>query len=118
MRRRAAGGLGAASLLRALRNADQGAQRPGFEAVIKIMSASLLQRVGDSLLETQGPYGTIFYPDPELVQAGVPAGPDVMPDNLKPTTSDVLFRRAATIYGGSSEIQKNIVAKAVLDLPG
>ena len=26
--------------------------------------------------------------------------------------------RPATIYGGSSEIQRNIVAKAVLDLPG
>ena len=27
-----------------------------------------------------------------------------------------LLRRAATIYGGSNEIQRNIIAKAVLEL--
>jgi alkylation response protein AidB-like acyl-CoA dehydrogenase len=29
-----------------------------------------------------------------------------------------LQARAATIYGGSSEVQRNILAKSLLDLPG
>ncbi|MNY62702.1 hypothetical protein D3C86_1995700 [compost metagenome] len=37
--------------------------------------------------------------------------------NLSPAA---LFMQArpATIYGGSSEVQRNILAKALLDLPG
>ena len=30
--------------------------------------------------------------------------------------SEALYSRAATIYGGSSEIQRNIVARRLLDL--
>ena len=30
--------------------------------------------------------------------------------------ADYLYSRAATIYGGSSEIQRNIVARRLLDL--
>ncbi|MSP43830.1 MAG: pimeloyl-CoA dehydrogenase large subunit, partial [Alphaproteobacteria bacterium] len=38
------------------------------------------------------------------------------PAGRKGIVSNMLFGRAASIYGGSNEIQRNIIAKAVLGL--
>ena len=53
----------------------------------------------------------------ELAERGladdVLAGDDTVSDRWR---SEYLYSRAATIYGGSSEIQRNILARRVLDL--
>jgi alkylation response protein AidB-like acyl-CoA dehydrogenase len=41
---------------------------------------------------------------------------EVLPDHLRGIADDYLFSRAATIYGGSNEIQRNVIAKATLGL--
>ena len=38
------------------------------------------------------------------------------PDNAITTFAEYINMRAATIYGGSAEIQRNIIARAVLGL--
>jgi alkylation response protein AidB-like acyl-CoA dehydrogenase len=42
---------------------------------------------------------------------------EAMPKLQQWVPSQFNYLRAATIYGGSNEIQRNIVAKAVLGLP-
>ena len=43
-------------------------------------------------------------------------GDQVGPDEMAGLIYEHLYRRAATIYGGSTEVQKNIIAKGALGL--
>ncbi|WP_079435224.1 acyl-CoA dehydrogenase family protein [Zoogloea sp. LCSB751] len=85
----------------------------GSEAsLIKIRGTELYQEVMETLVEALGAAGVAC--DVEaLHSAGLPPlGPDDAGGILK----DHFYNRAATIFGGSSEIQRNIVAKVVLGL--
>jgi alkylation response protein AidB-like acyl-CoA dehydrogenase len=42
--------------------------------------------------------------------------PPIGPHYAVAAVSDYNFGRASTIYGGSNEIQRNVIAKAVLEL--
>ena len=78
----------------------------GLDAsIMKINGTELLQRIADLLLEAAGSDGAI---DGRIDADGGPV--EVAPLYLQV--------RRATIYGGSSEIQRNILAKRVLGLPG
>jgi alkylation response protein AidB-like acyl-CoA dehydrogenase len=78
---------------------------PGTEAsMIKIVGTELLQSLNDLLIEAAGSQASL----------------------QKPITTDFgaidvstafLQARRATIYGGSSEVQRNIIARRVLNLP-
>ena len=78
---------------------------------MKIKWTELEQRIGDLEVELLGYYG-LPYPYDVLVDNEGPIGPE---DGVA-TLRQMLFGRAASIYGGSNEIQKNIIAKAVLGL--
>ena len=83
---------------------------------------------------TPGPVTSIFkvcgtelqqtYYDMKLQLRGIRGYPDTItdtqdfyePDELE-TTKNWLFYRAASIYSGSNEVQRNIIAKRVLGLP-
>jgi alkylation response protein AidB-like acyl-CoA dehydrogenase len=43
--------------------------------------------------------------------------PDALPSIEQGVASSFNYLRAATIYGGSNEIQRNIIAKQILRLP-
>lgn len=77
----------------------------GFEvSMLKIWATETCQRVTELMVEAAGDLGTL---SGEL---------DLGDDKL-----DVLYPfldcRAFTIYGGSSQVQRNILAKNVLELP-
>jgi len=74
-------------------------------SMLKIWAMESWQRLTDLLIETAQEYGAM---PGELAIDGV----DV--DVLSP----FYYARPGTIYGGSSEIQRNILAKHVLRLPG
>jgi hypothetical protein len=78
---------------------------PGPEAsMIKIFGSELLQSLNDLLIEAAGSHASIEKPittDFGTVEVSTP----------------FLQVRRATIYGGSSEIQRNIIARRVLNLP-
>jgi alkylation response protein AidB-like acyl-CoA dehydrogenase len=78
---------------------------PGLEAsMIKIFGSELLQSLNDLLIEAAGSQASIEKPittDFGTVDVSTP----------------FLQVRRATIYGGSSEIQRNIIARRVLNLP-
>ena len=75
-------------------------------SVLKLAVTELFQRVTDLLLEAAGEHGATDV----VLQLGDGS-------TLKPVNPYYLSR-PATIYGGSSEVQRNILAKALLRLPG
>lgn len=74
-------------------------------SILKLAVTEIFQRVADLVLDAAGEYGAT-----EAVLT-LSDGSGFKPANPYYTA------RPATIYGGSSEIQKNILAKAVLRLP-
>ena len=74
-------------------------------SLLKIWATETFQRIADLIVEAAGPYGGVSGMSDI---GGVPA--DVLAMFYK--------ARPATIYGGSNEIQRNILAKHVLGLPG
>jgi alkylation response protein AidB-like acyl-CoA dehydrogenase len=93
-----------ASGIRALANLAEG-RVPGPEASIeKIFWSELDQRIRDAALDLLGPGG-------QFLREAPGARDDV------DWAREWLWSRAGTIYSGSSEIQRNIVAKRALGLP-
>lgn len=73
-------------------------------SLLKIHQSELFQRIADLALEIAGEEGGVTLPDRKHNSVDVGAM--------------FLNARPATIYGGTSEIQRNIVAKNILHLPG
>ena len=87
---------------------------------MKILGTELSQHITELALEAAGPYGHAFQP-----QAGFPGGPNLIPHDadqfVGPRSAAIApFKyfndRAGSIYAGSNEIQRNIIAKAGLGL--
>jgi alkylation response protein AidB-like acyl-CoA dehydrogenase len=77
---------------------------PGAEAnVAKLMWAPWHQRLGELAVDVLGAAGT--------VAAGFGDG------ELTPAQQLFLFTRSDTIYGGSNEVQRNVIAQRMLGLP-
>ncbi len=78
---------------------------PGPEgSILKLFWSELEQRLKDTAFEILGSCGTLCNGDPRAVENGFWA-------------YELLWSRSATIYAGTSEIQRNIIAQRVLGLP-
>jgi alkylation response protein AidB-like acyl-CoA dehydrogenase len=78
--------------------------RPGLETSIdKLQLTRAEQLLGDAALAVLGP--SVSYADPDG------------PADVKHWQSTYLYARAASIYGGTSQVQKNIIAERILGLP-
>ena len=90
--------------IRMLANLADG-RMPGPEASIeKLFWSEFDKRFRETALDLLGPGG-------QLVRSSRHALADV------DWAREFLFSRAGTIYSGSSEVQRNIIAKRVLNLP-
>ena len=78
-------------------------------SVLHVLGSELQQKTGAMLVEALGERGVIAYPDrdDDETPTACPPGPDFAPG----VTADFLYRRAVTIYGGSNEIQRNLIAR-------
>jgi len=74
-------------------------------SMLKIWVTEAQQRVADLMLETAG-------------ESGVSDGSLALPGGALHPANVFFSARPASIYGGSNEIQRNILAKGVLELPG
>ncbi len=90
---------------RALASAQLG-RAPGPESsILKIRGAELVQQAFELAMELMGHDALAWYPEPGVIPA--------IEESIAPL---FCYLRATTIYGGSNEIQKNIIAKHILGL--
>ncbi len=101
------------SELRALSTMQLGGA-PGPEAsILKIRGSEIQQRIAELAMEAVGEYAAPYQPDLLFRDTNeTPIGPDHAP----PAAPRYFNMRKTTIYGGSTEVQKNIVSKAILGL--
>jgi acyl-CoA dehydrogenase len=86
---------------------------PGAESsALKISSVEVEQRTHELAVDLLGYHALVFQ---DTAHTGVPAELAV-PDYAQPLLGRYLNGRAASIFGGSQEVQRNIIAKAVLGL--
>ena len=97
--------------LRALTNAEQG-EAPGIEAnMLKIRGTEMQQKISEMLMKAMGYHALPHVP--EALEHGwneAPIGPGYAA-GLAPAYFNM---RKTSIYGGTNEIQRNIIAKMVL----
>jgi len=83
---------------------------PGPESsILKIKGTEIQQRLQDLALEAAGHYGAPF-----LGEAGHNSG--IGPQHALDLAGDYFNGRKTSIYGGSNEIQRNIISKMVLGI--
>jgi len=89
-------------------------RQPGAEpSILKIKGSEVQQRLSELMMEAVGPYAAPF--QREALEEGWNGEP-IGPDYATPLAPTYFNNRKISIYGGSNEIQKNIVAKATLGL--
>ena len=99
-------------VLRVLSDESAG-KGPGPEAsFLKIRGTEVQQGITELLIEAIGNYAHPFVP--ESMETGWNEDP-IGPEHAASIAPHYFNWRKASIYGGSNEIQKNIIAKAVLD---
>ncbi|MFN3232477.1 MAG: acyl-CoA dehydrogenase family protein [Alphaproteobacteria bacterium] len=99
--------------LQVLSSLSSGESPGSAAAMLKIVRSEFGQDVGQFAVETAGPYAYAIQHEARLPGSNIePVGP---PDYLALMPS-YLTGRASTIAGGSSEVQRDIIAKAVLRL--
>jgi acyl-CoA dehydrogenase len=81
-------------------------------SIIKVKVTELHQQIVEFLYEACGDRGPVFYPDPFGAQAG--NLPQELDADSSKVSSEVMYRRASSIYGGTNEIQRDIIAKSIL----
>ncbi len=87
---------------------------PGAESsMLKIKGTEVRQQINSLTRRALGPYALPYVS--EALDEGYNEAP-VGPDYANPLTKEYFNNRKITIYGGSNEIQKNILAKALLGL--
>ena len=77
---------------------------PGAESSLeKVLGSETDQRLQTTAMEMLGPYGLLW------------EGPQAVAEGKVP--QDYLYSRSETIMGGTSEIQRNVIAQRILGLP-
>jgi alkylation response protein AidB-like acyl-CoA dehydrogenase len=78
---------------------------PGPEgSYLKLVWSETDVRMKELALEMEGPYGALARGSPRAIDGGR-------------WEYEYLWARAATIYAGTSEVQRNVIAQRVLGLP-
>ena len=87
---------------------------PGPEvSILKVRGSEIQQRIAELAMEAVGEYAAPYQPGMLFQDTNeTPVGPDHAP----PAAPRYFNMRKTSIYGGSTEIQKNIVSKMVLGL--
>jgi alkylation response protein AidB-like acyl-CoA dehydrogenase len=84
-----------------------------LSSVLKIKGTELLQNTAEAVMDVGGP---LAMPDWAEELAALSNEPELGPAWAAENTRGYLMLRASSIYGGTNEIMKNIVSKAVLGL--
>jgi alkylation response protein AidB-like acyl-CoA dehydrogenase len=104
------------SVLRLLAEEKNSHDPDAVVSALKIRGSELLQRVSQLQIEALGPRALRAFEHGENPGAEVLLGTPEWPAHVPGRTAQFLYLRAATIFGGSREIQKNIIAKRAFGL--
>jgi len=89
-----------------------GSENGAEASLIKLRGTELYQAIAEATVEALGLAGVAY--DTEALHSA--ELPPLGPDDAGGIIKDHFYNRAATIFGGSSEVQRNILAKMVLGL--
>jgi hypothetical protein len=95
--------------LRILSREAKGGKIGAESSMLKVAGSEILQRISDLAMEAVG-----YYALPDDLSLG--DNEAVGPDYARGLAGRYFNQRKVSIYGGSNEIQRNIIAKAVLGL--
>jgi alkylation response protein AidB-like acyl-CoA dehydrogenase len=98
-------------VLRVLSAEQSGKQALDVAALLKIRGSEIQQRYSELMMLAAGPYSTPFIE--EAMEAGW-QGDHVGAAYCAPLAGTYFNMRKTTIYGGSNEVQRNIVSQVVL----
>ena len=99
--------------LRCVAEIEQRGSPGAASSMLKIKSTELSQQITEAAIEAAAYYGAPY--QPEAIES-LGRSDFVGPEGALTVTPFYFNNRAASIYGGSNEIQRNIIAKAVLGL--
>jgi alkylation response protein AidB-like acyl-CoA dehydrogenase len=101
------------TLWRVVAEEEAGIANPAPTAsILKVRGTELIQSLGALMVEALGDDALPAYPEedylfaPPIDAPGTPLAPGV--------TADFFYRRSTTIYGGTNEVQRNIIAAELL----
>jgi alkylation response protein AidB-like acyl-CoA dehydrogenase len=94
--------------LRTVRAADAGSLTAAAVSMLKVRGSELEQALSEFAMETLGAEGLRYEPALKLGNA------DPARVRRNGTVAHMLWARCVTIYGGSNEVQRNIIAKNLL----
>jgi pimeloyl-CoA dehydrogenase large subunit len=80
-------------------------------SILKIKGSEIQQTISELLMDVVGPYAMPFQPDLDGSNE-----PPIGPEYAGPLAPTYFNWRKISIYGGSNEIQRNIISKAILGL--
>ena len=96
-----------------LLSAHQQSKTPGVEAsMLKVRGTELRQAIFETLVDIAGPDAVPFSADAQFLEHLDAAAQD---ETLVSLAANCLDSRKLTIYGGTNEVQRNLIAKATLD---
>jgi alkylation response protein AidB-like acyl-CoA dehydrogenase len=96
-----------------LLSAHQQSKTPGVEAsMLKVRGTELRQAIFETLVDIAGPDAVPFSAEAQFLEHLDAAAQD---DTLVSLAANCLDSRKLTIYGGTNEVQRNLIAKATLD---
>ena len=102
-----------ATLWRSVAEEEAEIVRPApTSSTLKVRGTELVQRIGALTIEALGEAALAVYPEQDHLLKEAPAA-EALPC-APGVVSDFLYRRAATIYGGTNEVQRNIIAAQLL----
>ena len=96
-----------------LLSANQQSKTPGVEAsMLKVRGTELRQTIFETLVDIAGPDAVPFSAEAQFLEHLDAAAQD---ETLVSLAANCLDSRKLTIYGGTNEVQRNLIAKATLD---
>jgi acyl-CoA dehydrogenase len=94
---------------------DASGEGMALGSMLKTRGSELHQKLTEMLVEILGDHAPVHYPDPNedhALRGQSFAGPDFAAGLV----AELVYRRACTIYGGTAEIQRNIIARSLLGI--
>ncbi len=97
--------------LRVLSAVNSGESPGPASSLLKIRGTEIAQQISELALEIAGQYAQVR-PSMNGTYDCAPSGPE----QTEMAMTNYLWKRAMSIYGGSNEVQKNIISKRILEM--